>query len=198
LDKLLGHNPNAISLLNSGVLATLPMRDVEGQPIANTVDTHVWLDPNNAVRIGFFIAALRSKQHPEYKTEYWANAKNFAQQLLIKSKQVGAYKNTIQYWSYHDAYQYLERALNLKFAGALTDDPHIAPTAAQIKYLMNNRPKAQMCLLAETSASSSQYRKLNPVVFQPVDESMRGEDNFVTAWKKLASKTDKCVLSTQN
>ena len=89
------------------------MRDVEGQPIANTVDTHVWLDPNNAVRIGFFIAALRSKQHPEYKTEYWANAKNFAQQLLIKSKQVGAYKNTIQYWSYHDAYQYLERALNL-------------------------------------------------------------------------------------
>jgi zinc transport system substrate-binding protein len=34
-------------------------------------------------------------------------------------------------------------------------------------------------------------------VFQPVDESMRGEDNFVAAWKKLASKTDKCVLSTQ-
>lgn len=58
LDKLLGHNPNAISLLNSGVLATLPMRDVEGQPIANTVDTHVWLDPNNAVRIGFILRML--------------------------------------------------------------------------------------------------------------------------------------------
>mgnify|MGYP003604404475 FL=1 len=162
------------------------------------MDSHVWLDPNNAVRIAFFIATLRSQQYPENKAKYLANAKDFAQQMLQASQQ---YESSIKfkpYWSYHDAYQYLERALNLKFAGALTDDPHIAPTAAQIKYLMDNRPKTQMCLLAEKTASSSQYRKLNPVVFQPVDESMRGEDNFVTAWKKLASKTDKCVLSTQN
>ena len=46
------------------------------------------------------------------------------------------------------------RALNLKFAGALTDDPHIAPTVAQIKFLKDSRPKTQMCLLAETSAKS--------------------------------------------
>jgi len=51
--------------------------------------------------------------------------------------------------------------------------------------------------LAEISATPSQYQKLNPLVFESVDESMRGEDNFVTAWKKLASKTDKCVLSAQ-
>ena len=82
-------------------------------------------------------------------------------------------------------------------AGALTDDPHIAPTAAQIKYLKDSRPKSKMCLLAETSASSSQYQKLNPIIFESVDESMRGEDDFVVAWKKLASKTDKCVLSAQ-
>ena len=80
---------------------------------------------------------------------------------------------------------------------ALTDDPHIAPTAAQIKYLKDSRPKSKMCLLAETSASSSQYQKLNPIIFESVDESMRGEDDFVVAWKKLASKTDKCVLSAQ-
>lgn len=102
------------------------------------------------------------------------------------------------YWSYHDAYQYLERALNLKFAGALTDDPHIAPTAAQIKYLNDNRPKTQMCLLAEISANQNVYRRLNPVIFETVDESMNGEDNFIAAWKKLASKTDKCVISVQN
>lgn len=192
LDKLLGHNPNAISLLNSGVLATLPMRDVEGQPIANTVDTHVWLDPNNAVRIGFFIAALRSKQHPEYKTEYWANAKNFAQQLLIKSKQVGAYKNTIQYWSYHDAYQYLERPLNLRLAGALSTDPHIPATVTQIKYLNDHRPYPQMCLLAEGQANN-QYQKLQPFRFQAVDESMIGENNFISGWTDLAKNIQNCA-----
>jgi zinc transport system substrate-binding protein len=198
LDKLLSQNRKAIALLDSGILTTLPQRNLRGAALSNTVDSHVWLDPNNAVRIAFFIATLRSQQYPENKAKYLANAKDFAQQMLQASQQYESSSKSKPYWSYHDAYQYLERALNLKFAGALTDDPHIAPTAAQIKYLMDNRPKAQMCLLAETSASSSQYRKLNPVVFQPVDESMRGEDNFVTAWKKLASKTDKCVLSTQN
>nr|WP_111894932.1 zinc ABC transporter substrate-binding protein [Acinetobacter sp. MB5] len=192
LDKLLGHNPKAISLLNSGVLATLPLRDVRANPIANSVDTHVWLDPNNAVRIGFFIAALRSKQHPEHKAEYWANAKNFAHQLLVKSKQVGRYNNTVMYWSYHDAYQYLERSLNLRLAGALSTEPNIPTTVNQIKYLSDNRPYPQMCLLAEGQANS-QYQKLQPFRFQAVDESMIGENNFISGWADLAQKIQNCA-----
>ncbi len=198
LEKMLSHNRKAIALLDSGILTVLPQRNLRGTSLANTVDSHVWLEPNNAVRIAFFIATLRSQQNPENKARYMANAKAFSQQMLQASQQYESTSKAKSYWSYHDAYQYLERALNLKFAGALTDDPHIAPTAAQIKYLRDNRPQNKMCLLAETTASSSQYQKMNPVVFQSVDESMRGEDNFVTAWKKLASKTDKCVISAQN
>lgn len=197
LDKLLHQNRKAIALLDSGILTILPQRSLRGVALANTVDSHVWLDPNNAVRIAFFIATLRSQQYPENKTKYLANAKNFSQQMLQASQQYDSSNKSKPYWSFHDAYQYLERALNLKFAGALTNDPHIPPTAAQIKYLNDNRPKTEMCLLAETSASKSQYQKLNPVIFESVDESMRGEDSFISAWKKLASKTDKCVLSAQ-
>jgi zinc transport system substrate-binding protein len=197
LEKLLNKNPKAIALLDSGILTILPQRSLRGAALANTIDSHVWLDPNNAVRIAFFIATLRSQQYPENKAKYIANAKEFSQQMLQASQQYESSNKAKPYWSYHDAYQYLERALNLKFAGALTDDPHIAPTVTQIKFLKDNRPKTQMCLLAEVSASRSQYQKLNPVEFQAVDESMRGEDNFVIAWKKLASKTDKCILSTQ-
>ncbi|OEY92014.1 DNA repair protein [Acinetobacter proteolyticus] len=198
LEKMLSQNRKAIALLDSGILTALPLRNLRGVSMANTVDSHVWLDPNNAVRIAFFIATLRSQQYPENKAKYMANAKEFSQQMLQASQQYESSNKAKNYWSYHDAYQYLERALNLKFAGALTDDPHIAPTAAQIKYLRDNRPQNKMCLLAETTASASQYQKMNPVVFQSVDESMRGEDNFVTAWQKLASKTDKCVISAQN
>lgn len=197
LDKLLHQNRKAIALLDSGILTILPQRSLRGVALANTIDSHVWLDPNNAVRIAFFIATLRSQQYPENKTKYLANAKNFSQQMLQASQQYDNSNKSKPYWSFHDAYQYLERALNLKFAGALTNDPHIPPTAAQIKYLNDNRPKTEMCLLAETSASKSQYQKLNPVIFESVDESMRGEDSFISAWKKLASKTDKCVLSAQ-
>ena len=197
LEKLLGQNRKAIALLDSGILTILPQRNLRGNALPNTIDSHVWLEPNNAVRIAFFMATLRGQQYPENKAKYLANAKEFAQQMLQASQQYDSSSKSKPYWSYHDAYQYLERALNLKFAGALTDDPHIAPTATQIKYLKDNRPKKQMCLLAEISTAPSQYQKLDPLVFESVDESMRNEDDFVDAWKKLASKTDKCVLSAQ-
>ena len=64
------------------------------------------------------------------------------------------------YWSYLDAYQYLERALNLGFTGALTDDPHITDCCPRLNISWTIGRKAQMCLLAETSTSSSQYRKV--------------------------------------
>lgn len=197
LDKLLSQNPQAISLLNMNILATLPLRDIRGNAIANSVDTHVWLDPNNAVRIGFFIAALRSKQHPESKAVYWANAQNFAKRMLQNSQKFGRNKTPVAYWSYHDAYQYIERPLNLKLAGALSEDPHLAPTVAQIKYLSDTRPYPKMCLLAEGQAASSQYQKLQPFQFQAVDESMSREKNFITAWDDLAQTIQKCTVNTQ-
>lgn len=197
LNKLLSNNPKAVSILDAGIVQTLPQRSTRGNALANTVDTHVWLDPNNAVRIGFFIAALRSQQFPEHKEAYWANAKRFAQEMLVTAQHYNVNARNKTYWSYHDAYQYLERALNLKFAGALTDDPHVAPTIAQIKYLNDSRPNRTMCLLAEANASKNQYQKLNPIIFQAVDERMNGAGDFVGAWKTLAAQTHNCVLNAR-
>ena len=197
LDKLLSQNRKAIALLDSGILTTLPQRNLRGAALSNTVDSHVWLDPNNAVRIAFFIATLRSQQYPENKAKYLANAKDFAQQMLQASQQYESSSKSKPYWSYHDAYQYLERPLNLKFMGALTDDPHVSPTVAQIKFLQDHRPQRKMCLLAEGHASENQYRKLNPVLFQHVDESMSGAGDFVQAWQQLAAETQKCVLNAR-
>ena len=198
LDKLLSDNSKAISILDSAIVQTLPQRSSRGIPLKHTVDTHVWLDPNNAVRIGFFIAALRSQQYPEQHDTYWANAQRFAQRMLQTAQHYNQLRvPAASYWAYHDAYQYLERPLNLKFAGALTDDPHVAPTIAQIKYLNDNRPYPKMCLLAEAHASKSQYQKLNPIFFQAVDETMSGAGDFVLAWQALAAKTHNCVLNAR-
>ena len=197
LERVLHQNPKAIALLDAGIIKTLPQRSERGLALKNTVDSHVWLDPNNAVRIAFFIAALRSQQMPEYRDAYWNNARAFAQSLYKSSSQFQTQTAAQPYWAYHDAYQYLERALNLKFAGSLTNDPHIAPTVAQIKYLNDHRPNPKMCLLAEGHASKNQYMKLNPIVFQKVDESMRGADDFVQAWQQLAKQTKACVLNAR-
>lgn len=197
LERVLHQNPKAIALLDAGIIKTLPQRSERGLALKNTVDSHVWLDPNNAVRIAFFIAALRSQQMPEYRDAYWNNARAFAQSLYKSSSQFQTQTAAQPYWAYHDAYQYLERALNLEFSGSMTNDPHIAPTVAQIKYLNDHRPNPKMCLLAEGHASKNQYMKLNPIVFQKVDESMRGADDFVQAWQQLAKQTKACVLNAR-
>ena len=197
LEKVLGGNPNAISILDSGIIQALPLRSTRGVAIKNTIDTHVWLDPNNAVRIGFFIAALRSQQYPEHKAMYWNNAKSFAREMISASQKLSSSGNPKSYWAFHDAYQYLERPLNLKFAGALTDDPHVAPTAAQIKYLNDIRPVTKMCLLAEGSATPAQYSKLGNIAFQAVNETLAKYQDFVVAWQSLAKETQACIYSAR-
>ena len=197
LTKLLANNNLAVSILESNLIQELPLRNTRGQAIKGTVDTHVWLEPSNAIRIGFFIAALRSQQKPELKAQYWNNARRFAKEMMEVSNKFNSNSIARPYWAYHDAYQYLERSLNLQFAGALTVDPHVAPTIAQIKYLNDSRPYRKMCLLAEGHASKNQYQKLEPIVFQKVDEAMSGEGDFVQAWSKLATEAQKCVLTAQ-
>lgn len=197
LSKLLANNTSAISILESGIVQTLPQRDVRGNPLPGTLDTHVWLDPNNAVRIGFFIAALRSQQQPEHKAEYWANAQNFAKDVLLAANNLNTASTSKPYWAFHDAYQYLERPMNIKFVGALTTDSHMAPTVTQIKYLKDNRPMSKMCLLAEGHASKNQYQKLGDISFQKVDESMSGEGDFIVGWTNLTQEVRKCLLNAR-
>ena len=197
LEKVLGESNKAIAILDSGIIQALPLRSTRGVAIKKTIDTHVWLDPNNAVRIGFFIAALRSQQYPEHKAMYWNNAKSFAREMILASQKFTTSGNPKPYWAFHDAYQYLERPLNLKFAGALTDDPHVAATVAQIKYLNDTRPVTKMCLLAEGSATPAQYSKLGNIAFQAVDETLAKYQDFVVAWQSLAKETQACIYSAR-
>ena len=197
LEKVLGESNKAIAILDSGIIQALPLRSTRGVAIKNTIDTHVWLDPKNAVRIGFFIAALRSQQYPEHKAMYWNNAKSFAREMILASQKFTTSGNPKPYWAFHDAYQYLERPLNLKFAGALTDDPHVAATVAQIKYLNDTRPVTKMCLLAEGSATPAQYSKLGNIAFQAVDETLAKYQDFVVAWQSLAKETQACIYSAR-
>ncbi|AOA57096.1 metal ABC transporter substrate-binding protein [Acinetobacter larvae] len=197
LEKLLSSNKKAISILDSGIIEALPLRNTRGVALKNTVDTHVWLDPNNAIRIGFFIAALRSQQYPEHKQQYWNNARKFGKELFQASQQFNTQRAARPYWAFHDAYQYLERPLNIKFAGALTDDPHVPMNINQIKYLNDNRPFKKMCLLAEANTSPSQYQKLGDVWFQKVDENLSEQQNFIQAWQALAKNVQQCVMNAR-
>jgi zinc transport system substrate-binding protein len=88
-----------------------------------------------------------------------------AHHMLMASHQLSSGNNPQPYWSYHDAYQYLERSLNLKFAGALTDDLHIAPTIAQIKYPQDSRPQAKNACWRKGRPVKTSIKNLIPSFF---------------------------------
>ena len=193
LYDLLAHQRNAIALFDLKAFHRLPLRDMKGQAIPKSLDPHIWLDPNNAIGIAYAIAAVRAQQFPKHAVQYQQNARRFGEQLrtVVQTEKPDS---TRSYWAYHDAYQYLENALNLKFAGALTADAHLPPSIGQLVWLKQHRPHANtVCLFAERQPNTALLTKLQPIDYYPIDEVMAQSTDFIQGWQALAQRLKQCV-----
>lgn len=193
LYDLLAHQRNAIALFDLKAFRRLPLRDIQGQTIPQSLDPHLWLDPYNAIGIAYAIAAVRAKQFPRHASQYMHNAKNFSDQLqqIVRAEQS---QKPRAYWAYHDAYQYLEKSLNLQFAGALTTDPNLPPSIGQLIWLKQHRPHANtVCLFAERQPNDALMSKLQPIAYYPIDEVMATSTDFIQGWQTLAQRVKHCA-----
>lgn len=186
--------PNAISLFDFDAFNRHPLRDVKGKPIAGTLDPHIWLDPENAKAITRALAVIHSHANPQYKSLYQANAKKFAQRMdrIVHLMQQGSQK-TYPYWAYHDAYQYIEASLGLQMIGSLSADHHLAPKASQLRWLNEQRPAKQMCLVAQSNPAKGLLAKLQPVNTTVQAEDMSGSKTFVDGWRNMAQQIRSCI-----
>jgi zinc transport system substrate-binding protein len=192
LYDLLVNQQNAIALFDLNIFHLLPLRDLRGQSIPNSVDPHMWLDPDNAIKIADYIALVRGRQFPVHAVQYQHNAQHFAQQLRTVARAKKS-KTLRYYWAYHDAYHYLESALNFKFAGALTTDPELPPSIGQLLWLNQNRPHQEsMCLFSEREPTAGLITKLGPIHYYSIDEVMANSTNFVQGWQYLAQRLEEC------
>ena len=186
--------PNAIALFDFKAFNRHPLRDIKGAPIAGTLDPHIWLDPENAKAITRALAVIHSHANPKYKDTYQANAKKFAQRMdnAVAKVQQNTRKNR-PYWAYHDAYQYIENAAQIKLAGSLSPDHDLAPKASQLRWLNENRPAKQMCLLNQSVAAKGLLAKLQPVRTTVQIEDMSDSQDFVEGWTQMAQQINNCI-----
>ena len=186
--------PNAIDLFAFDAFTRHPLRDIQGKPIAGTFDPHIWLDPENAKAITRALAVIHSHANPEYKSTYQANAKKFAQRMdnAVAKIQQSTQKQR-PYWAYHDAYQYIENATQIKLAGSLSPDHHLAPKASQLRWLNDNRPAKQMCLVNQSTASKGLLAKLQPINTTVQIEDMSDSEDFVEGWTEMAQQIHQCI-----
>lgn len=187
--------PNAISLFEFDAFRRLPMRDVDGNAVADSFDVHIWLDPENAKAIVAALTVIHSHAKPEFRADYEANAKAFYEKMdaLVAAEHQ---KPSRPYWAYHDAYQYLESPLNLSFKGALTPDHHLSPKASRFRTLTQNRPEGVMCLASQMAVSAGVRDRLAPINVLVRQEDMSDDGDFLSAWKNTAAAFDTCTQGT--
>lgn len=193
LVKSLADAPNAIALLKFNAFHRLPLRHIDSTIRKGSEDVHIWLDPDNAKAIVRALAVIHGHANPQFKAQYAKNAADFQARMDAAAASIQV-SSTKPYWAYHDAFQYIESAAGLRFAGALTPDHHLNPKASQFKWLNDARPQAQMCLAAQSSVSDGIKNKLGNVKITVLQEDLSGAgEDFVSAWLAQARALQACV-----
>ncbi|MGO1490886.1 MAG: metal ABC transporter solute-binding protein, Zn/Mn family [Psychrobacter sp.] len=195
LNGSLNKAPNAIAVFDFDAFNRYPLRDVEGAPIEGTFDPHIWLDPENAKGITRALAVIHSRANPEHESIYHENVKKFAERMdnAVAAIQQQNGQTERPYWAYHDAYQYIERAAQIKLAGTLSTDHHLSPKASQLRWMNENRPTEQMCLVNQGPVAKGLLAKLQPVSTTAQVEDMSDSQDFVEGWTKMAQQINSCI-----
>ena len=195
LASTLNSAPNAIALFKFDAFKRHPLRDIKGKPLAGTLDPHIWLDPENAKAITRALAVIHSHANPQYKALYHANAQKFAQRMnrAVAAANKNHAQKPLPYWAYHDAYQYMENSAKLQLIGSLSTDHHLAPKASQLRWLHEQRPAKQMCLVSPSSPAKGLLAKLQPVKSTVQAEDMSNSKDFVSGWQTMAQQIRQCI-----
>lgn len=98
-------------------------------------DLHVWLDPQNAVRIVRTAVAALREADPANAARYTANGKRASERLERLDRWLAAELapvRTTPYVVFHDAYHYFEHRYGLNAVGSITVSPDRAPGARRV------------------------------------------------------------------
>ena len=96
-------------------------------------DMHIWMAPANAIKIVVLIADKLIARYPANEATYRANARDLIDQLNRLDAELKTYLYPIRdkaFVTFHDAYQYFERAYGLNYAGAISlgDNMPLSPS----------------------------------------------------------------------
>ena len=122
------------------------------------LDTHLWLDSSNAVRIAKVIAERAADMDPVNAISYHQNLKKFSSEIESKNKQIAQKfqaPSATNYAVYHNAYQYFEKQFGLQHEMVILLDPEVQPGIREIIELRRQVKRQQpSCLLVEFDSSS--------------------------------------------
>ncbi len=167
-------------------------------------DMHVWLNPENAIKIVEFAAVELGKIFPQSKPLYEANAQLTIQRIKQLDEKLRTKLSTITdkpFIVFHDAYQYFEHHYGLKAAGSITLEPNEAASPKRIAQIRQKIAQARIsCVFKEPGFSNrliSTIAEGNEVTIGVMDplgtELTPGSELYFYLMEKMADSLSSCL-----
>jgi zinc transport system substrate-binding protein len=142
-----------VALIEAKGLLRLPARTVHQHPKAQSrTDPHIWLSADNAHIMVDTIADELIHLDAVHADTYEANRRRLHQHISETDGQIQRKLSgkTSDFLSYHDAYQYFEKAYGLNNAGFVSSGEEISPSAKYVHELRDTIQQKQLhCLFYE-------------------------------------------------
>jgi zinc transport system substrate-binding protein len=150
-------NVAVVELIKADGLNLLPQRNLnligKDDDEHGVNDPHVWLSPDNAIKMVEYIAKILSEKDvvnaPKYQANAAAEIKNITLQAELIREKLAPYKSNA-YIVFHDGYQYFDKYYGLNFAGAITVPSHEGLSAKRLQEIEKiTAEKNVKCLFGE-------------------------------------------------
>ncbi len=167
-------------------------------------DVHIWLSPDNAIKIVKKVNEELSLLFPDNASQYKENSNNIINKISdLKSeltKDLAPIKDK-PYVVFHDAYQYFEKAFGLNAVGSVALEGDIASSPKQISFIKDKIKKLNAsCVFQEPQFDS----KLVKIVVEgtnaqigtldPLGVNISGkEDFYIQLLKNMAKSLKECL-----
>ena len=167
-------------------------------------DVHIWLSPDNAIKIVKKVNKELSLLFPDNAIKYKENSNKIINKINnLKSKltkDLAPIKDK-PYVVFHDAYQYFEKTFGLNAVGSVALEGDIASSPKQISFIKNKIKKLNAsCVFQEPQFDS----KLVKIVVEgtnaqigtldPLGVNISGKENFyIQLLKNMAKSLKECL-----
>ena len=107
-------------------------------PAKVAYDPHIWLSPENAMRIVDVVVDKLSEMDQEQRSLYQANGEQLKSRIVRLSEKIVsdlAVVSNREWIVFHDAYQYFEKSFNIPSSAAITGNPDQRPGVKRVRQI---------------------------------------------------------------
>ena len=167
-------------------------------------DVHIWLSPDNAIKIVEKVNKELSLLFPDNASKYSENSNKMIDEIKKLKNELAKDLAPIKgkpYVVFHDAYQYFEKTFDLNAVGSVALEDDIASSPKQISFIKDKIKKLNAsCVFQEPQFDS----KLVKIVVEgtnaqigtldPLGVNISGKENFyIQLLKNMAKSLKECL-----